>query len=192
MSLAQVKANGSHIALALPNAEFLESEHARRGPVRIDWQVLTQKWQTLLKAKRCRRYVSKPQRYKTFGTIDWPIVPKKHGNMTNKNATSVDYTTFKEWFYPYATSIGHTVPARRKTRVKTDGHIQVLYRTDNLIVLPPSITYEKLHQDYLAHLISLSGPTDAGQPRSRLPSEKTFRDYIKKSFPDMRLEEGLP
>ncbi|ETV99095.1 hypothetical protein H310_08517 [Aphanomyces invadans] len=118
------------------------------------------------------------------------IVPKKHGNMSNKNATSVDYTTLKEWFYPYATSIGHTVPARRKTRVKTDGHTQVLYRTDNLIVLPPSITYEKLHQDYLAHLISLSGPTDAGQPRSRLPSEKTFRDYIKKSFPDIRLESA--
>ncbi|ETV71006.1 hypothetical protein H257_13732 [Aphanomyces astaci] len=125
--------------------------------------------------------------------VSTSIVPKKHGNMSNKNATSVDYTTLKAWFYPYATSIGHSVQARRKTRVKTDGHTHVQYRTDHVIVLPPSVTYEKLHQDYLAHLSAIqTTPSAVVTSRPRLPSEKTFRDYIKKSFPDIRLDSATP
>ncbi|KAH9135068.1 hypothetical protein LEN26_006595 [Aphanomyces euteiches] len=111
------------------------------------------------------------------------IVPKKHGNISNQNAKSVDYDTLKAWFQPYAAAVGHTIQARRKTRVKTeDGQTQIKYRTDNVIVLPAYITYEKLHHDYLAHL------HNRGIEARRLPSEKTLRAYIKNSFPDIRLE----
>ncbi|KAF0720694.1 Aste57867_119 [Aphanomyces stellatus] len=117
--------------------------------------------------------------------VSLSIVPKKHGNMSNKNAKSVDYETLKEWFTPYAASIGHTVTARRKTRVKTDdGKTEVKYRTDNVVVLPASITFEKLHQDYVAYLATHGTKIDGRRP----PSEKTFRDHIKKSFPDIRFE----
>ncbi|KDO27528.1 hypothetical protein SPRG_06795 [Saprolegnia parasitica CBS 223.65] len=111
--------------------------------------------------------------------VSTSIVPKKHGNLSNQNAKAIDYDALRDWLTATATSIGAPLSVRRKSRTKDDdGVVHVQYRTDIVYVLPSTMTYEKLHAEYLAHL----GP----QP-TRVPSEKSFRQFIKSSCPHLRM-----
>ncbi|OQR93467.1 hypothetical protein ACHHYP_02512 [Achlya hypogyna] len=110
------------------------------------------------------------------------ILPKKHGNLSNQNAKSIDYDALRTWLAAKATAIGQPLAVRRKSRTKdADGQVHVEYRTDVVYVLPTTTTYEKLHSEYLAHL----GTASTG----RVPSEKSFRQFIKSSCPHLRMAD---
>ncbi|OQS04778.1 hypothetical protein THRCLA_20798 [Thraustotheca clavata] len=117
--------------------------------------------------------------------VSTSIVPKKHGNLSNQNAKSIDYDALKTWLIQTASTIGQPIAVRRKTRSKLeDGSVNVQYHTEQVYVLPPAMTYDKLHADYLSHLATLS------DEHTRVPSEKSFRQFIKSSVPNIRMADA--
>ncbi|EGZ20012.1 hypothetical protein PHYSODRAFT_387604, partial [Phytophthora sojae] len=119
------------------------------------------------------------QRYKSR-VRDGSIAAKAHGNVLNKNASSVDIPWLIKWFKEFAEEVGEVVPVRVRMQKTVAGKTKKYYSREDYTLLPVYFTWDSVYGEMHAYVEQI-------RLRVSEPGRSTMGKLLAQHCPEIRI-----